>query len=901
MARQGLRDNNDDATDTRDSLTCIFASISLMLPVAHHKTIKTEFQNKMAQRAFSHLEQRSISHESPGQEHKHIFPEILEVPTIDGYLQEQRKPPSIQDTRRYALLLRQCGDRRDLAGIKDLHARIARSGQERNRYVANLLVQMYAKCGDVEEAQIVFAKIKNKNVFSWTLMIAAFAQNGHCARAVELFRAMDVPPEEATFIAALGACTKCGCYDRGREIHARIKECGLDSSLVLGNTLINMYGKCRALRDARVVFDRMPERSTVSWNAIIGAYAQNSQHREALELFREMITRAPGGIVPDEVTFLPVLQSCSGLQDLVEGEAIHDLAAKLGLESNVVIANALINMYGKCGRIAKARDLFDRMKRRSIVSLNTIISAYALNGCGFQAIDLYKKMAELEQQNFQPNDITFVVLLDACGSVSSLEIGLELHREIASRGLESRINVQNALINIDVISWTAMITALAQNSREEEAVGLFREMELEGVKANDVTLAALATAFVNLGNFGDGCHIYPRVAALGMKLDVVLGTVLIGLHGICGEDVVTASKIFEQIEHSKKNVISWNAMIAVYAQSGKNSEALELFRAMDVRPNEASIASLLLGSLTSVDHLDLIREETRIHSLEGNPIAATALVSAYGRAGSIDGARAAMERIPCGERDLVSWNAMVAACSQNGAGEEALDLYHRMNLEGAVRASEITYSSVLIACPSLRALRSIHHTVASAGFLDDLGVANSLTSAYGRFGEVDRAKEIFDAMRTVSVVSWTAIIASYAQNGRVRESLELFLGMALDGIHPSEATFTSILYACSHAGKIEEAWRCFASIHGDFGMEANEENYRCVVDLLGRAGKLEEARDLVQSMPFPADGVAWTTLLASCKTHDREEEGRDAAREMIALEPDNGASYVMLSSIIPLH
>ncbi|EFJ14953.1 hypothetical protein SELMODRAFT_119487, partial [Selaginella moellendorffii] len=338
-----------------------------------------------------------------------------------------------------------------------------------------------------------------------------------------------------------------------------------------------------------------------------------------------MITRAPGGIVPDEVTFLPVLQSCSGLQDLVEGEAIHDLAAKLGLESNVVIANALINMYGKCGRIAKARDLFDRMKRRSIVSLNTIISAYALNGCGFQAIDLYKKMAELEQQNFQPNDITFNALINMYGKCGSVDSAKSVFLAMASSSPSSSCR--------DVISWTAMITALAQNSREEEAVGLFREMELEGVKANDVTLAALATAFVNLGNFGDGCHIYPRVAALGMKLDVVLGTVLIGLHGICGEDVVTASKIFEQIEHSKKNVISWNAMIAVYAQSGKNSEALELFRAMD--------------------------------------------------------------RIPCGERDLVSWNAMVAACSQNGAGEEALDLYHRMNLEGAVRASEITYSSVL--------------------------------------------------------------------------------------------------------------------------------------------------------------------------------------------------------------
>ncbi|XP_024530607.1 uncharacterized protein LOC9633252 [Selaginella moellendorffii] len=420
---------------------------------------------------------------------------------------------------------------------------------------------------------------------------------------------MDVPPEEATFIAALGACTKCGCYDRGREIHARIKEYGLDSSLVLGNTLINMYGKCRALRDARAVFDRMPERSTVSWNAIIGAYAQNSQHREALELFREMITTAPGGIVPDEVTFLPVLQSCSGLQDLVEGEAIHDLAAKLGLESNVVIANAVINMYGKCGRIAKARDLFDRMKRRSIVSLNTIISAYALNGCGFQAIDLYKRMAELEQQNFQPNDITFVVLLDACGSVSSLEIGLELHREIASRGLESRINVQNALINMygkcgsvdgaksvflamassssscrDVISWTAMITALAQNSREEEAVGLFREMELEGVKANEVTLAALATAFVNLGNFGDGCHIYPRVAALGMKLDVVLGTVLIGLHGICGEDVVTASKIFEQIEQSKKN----HCFLAPWLLDKRGSPRLDPRRSEDPWPGGES-------------------------------------------------------------------------------------------------------------------------------------------------------------------------------------------------------------------------------------------------------------------------------------------------------------------------
>eukprot|EP00253_Pinus_taeda_P001273 PITA_01273 len=259
--------------------------------------------------------------------------------------------------------------------------------------------------------------------------------------------------------------------------------------------------------------------------------------------------------------------------------------------------------------------------------------------------------------------------------------------------------------------------------------------------------------------------------------------------------------------------------------------------------------------------------------------------------------------------DVVSWTAIIAGYSQNGHPHKALAFFNEMQVQ-CIKPSSIVIVNVLPACADLLALeqgKQIHGYAIRNGFGSDVVVVNGLVNLYSKCGNVKVAHKLLEKMPEQTVVSWTALIAGYTQNGRPQEALAFFNKMQVQGIKPNlititgtkpdHITFTAILTACSHAGLVDQGRRYFQCMISDYGLSPVLEHYACLVDLLGRAGHLDEAHDIIRKMPFEANADVWGALLGVCRIHCNIELGEQAAKHLFDLEPNNLGYYVLLSNI----
>ena len=269
----------------------------------------------------------------------------------------------------------------------------------------------------------------------------------------------------------------------------------------------------------------------------------------------------------------------------------------------------------------------------------------------------------------------------------------------------------------------------------------------------------------------------------------------------------------------------------------------------------------------------------------------------YGRCGSLEDARCIFGTML--ERDIISWSSMITICTHNGHGKEALQLSCQMRL-GGVQPNQITILCILDACTKLAALeegQAIHAEIVEGGYGANIIVGTALINMYGKCGNLGAAKSVHGRILGPNVVSWTALITTYAKNGCGNKALQLFQEMQLEGVKPNDVTFISVLTACSHIGQVADGRRYFMSMYKDYDMAMALQRSMCMIDFLSRAGHLEEAEDLIKKLPYGNLSVAWSTLLGSCRTHHDVERGVRAASCCFVMDPKNARPYVMLSNI----
>ncbi|KAF9602304.1 hypothetical protein IFM89_026421 [Coptis chinensis] len=275
------------------------------------------------------------------------------------------------------------------------------------------------------------------------------------------------------------------------------------------------------------------------------------------------------------------------------------------------------------------------------------------------------------------------------------------------------------------------------------------------------------------------------------------------------------------------------------------------------------------------------------------------MITGYTRCGDLAEARRLFELMP--RRNVVSWTAMISGYSQNERYEDALEIYMRMEAEKGVKPNEVTIASVLPACANLGALEMgerIEVLVREKGFAKNLFVSNALLEMYAKCGRIDKAMRVFKEIRhTKNLCSWNTMIMGLAVHGRWEAGLKLFREMLTGGISPDDITFVGVLLACTHGALVREAWKFFESMHKDFCITPKLQHYGCMVDLLGRAGFLNEAYGLLKKMPMKPDAVVWGALLGACSFHGNVKLAEIAAEFLFELEPRNPGIYVILSNV----
>ncbi|KAF6141348.1 hypothetical protein GIB67_008525 [Kingdonia uniflora] len=463
-----------------------------------------------------------------------------------------------------------------------------------------------------------------------------------------------------------------------------------------------------------------------------------------------------------------------------------------------------------------------------------------------------------------------------------------------------------------IVSDSAMIDGYAKGGRVYEARRIFDVMP----ERNVYSWTSLISGYLRIGETGEARCLFDLMPE---KNDVSWSTMVLGYarNGLIDK----ARNLFDLMP--TRNVVSWTVMIQSYVEINRIDEARRLFDEMPFR-NFYSWNALILGYL----YEKRVSEAIELFKLvpERNKVSWTIMVTGLAQNGLVKQAREYFDQMP--HKDIAAWNAMVSAYADDGLIGEAVELFNSMHERNTItwnviigglckneleqealnhfifmlrsydRPNETTFTIIVIACQSLLELKQVHALLISLGFESENSIVNSLVSMYSKSGDVTDAWVAFKNLKIKDVVSWSVMIKAYSNHGYGNRALQVFSRMLRSGSRPDNITFVGVLSACSHAGLLEKGRKIFSSMTSAYGLEPKQEHYSCLVDLLGRAGHVKEARRVVSQMPQgERDGAVLGALLGACKLHGNIEMANQIGEELIKLEPTSSGGYTLLASV----
>ncbi|XP_026380708.1 putative pentatricopeptide repeat-containing protein At3g23330 isoform X2 [Papaver somniferum] len=364
--------------------------------------------------------------------------------------------------------------------------------------------------------------------------------------------------------------------------------------------------------------------------------------------------------------------------------------------------------------------------------------------------------------------------------------------------------------------------------------------------------------------------------------------------------IESVKKVFDMMP--SKDIVSWNTVIAGYVHNGMCEEALRTVRNIgraNLMPDSFTLSSILpiFAKYVDISRGKEIHGYTLRHGFDSDDFIASSLIDMYAKCTRVDDSLRIFHLLP--QLDVISWNSIIAGCVQNGLFDEGLKLFRQM-LTAKVKPSSLTFSSIMPACAHLTTLhlgKQLHGYITRNGFDKNVFIASALVDMYAKCGNIRIARSIFDKMDSPDMVSWTAMIMGYALHGHANEALLLFHKMKMENVRPNYVAFVAALTACSHGGLVDEARMLFNCMIEDYGISPGLEHYAAVADLLGRAGKLEEAYEFISKMHIRPTGSVWATLLSSCRVHKNIELAERVGEKVFQIDPENIGAYILMSNI----
>lgn len=464
--------------------------------------------------------------------------------------------------------------------------------------------------------------------------------------------------------------------------------------------------------------------------------------------------------------------------------------------------------------------------------------------------------------------------------------------------LDSAHQVFTQMPHTNIVSWTALISGYAQYGHVDECFGLFSEM-LFHIKPNDFAYASV----FSVCDYKRGVQVHGLALKTGYDGWIYVGNALVGMYWKNGSNSgAEACRVFEEM--GIRNLITYNSMIAGFGMHGQGDKAISLFRRMfhdgvDFdRATFLSLNSSICGLDNIVGHLCC----SQLHCI-GVKIGlgldvgvATALVKAYSSVGGdVSDCYKLFLETTSSQRDVVMWTGIMTAFSER-APEEAILLYNQMSREH-FRPDCYVFSILLKACSNLvteRHAAAVHSQVIRVGFVNVPVLNNALIHAYARCGSIDDAKQVFHEMPLRDIISWNSMLKAYAVHGDAETALNFFEQM---DVVPDDTTIVALLSLCSHTGMVKEGTEIFETMLQKYGVVPQLDHYACMVDILGRAGHLTEAKKVITKMPMEPDFVVWSAFLGACRKHGEARMANLASSKLKELDPENSLGYVVISNI----
>ncbi|KAJ9135888.1 hypothetical protein P3X46_033013 [Hevea brasiliensis] len=459
----------------------------------------------------------------------------------------------------------------------------------------------------------------------------------------------------------------------------------------------------------------------------------------------------------------------------------------------------------------------------------------------------------------------------------------------------------------NVFTHNAIISGFVSNGLPRYGFEFYKEMRRLGVLPDKVTFPCLIKGLCEIMEVYEVKNIHGLAFKLGLELDVFVGSALISAY-LKFELMDEAHELFDRMP--ERDVVLWNSMVNGCAQTGKFNEALGIFRKM--RKEGVTISGFTATGVLSVFAVTGDFDKGRmVHGFVikigfGSDVSiCNALIDMYGKCKFVANALEIFETMD--DRDIFSWNSIISVTEQSGDHDGTLRLFNRMFDDG-ICPDLLTIKTVLPACSHVAALmhgREIHRYMivnelakdGKSGDVNNVLLNNAILDMYAKCGSMRDAHLVFNKMICKDVASWNIMIMGYGMHGYGNEALGLFSQMCDAGVEPNEVTFVGVLSACSHAGFVIQGQEFLRQMELKYGVVPTIEHYACIIDMLGRAGQLEEAYKLAQTMPVKANTVAWRALLAACQLHCNADLAEVVARQVFELDPGHCGSYVLMSNV----
>ncbi|MCO5583491.1 hypothetical protein L7F22_037402 [Adiantum nelumboides] len=612
--------------------------------------------------------------------------------------------------------LKACSMVQEISTARDIHCFAIRLGCEDNVMISNTLVDMYMKCGCLEDAQKVFDAIQIRTVVSWNVLLTGYLEHGFEKEVLSCLDKMQVQGlsfSNVTVSCGLSSCSRSGDVNGGRNLHADIVKLGLESHPSVGSSLVEMYMSTGWLDEGQHVFDTLPVHNVVCWTALITGYVEHGLMEIALDGFTTLYSE---GVSPDAFLYVCLLDCSCTTRRIDTLFQLHCELVKDGLESDVNVASALIDTYTGSGLFIEAQTVFDDLP--PLLALSCIASASWYNELNFGAEILLLQIETMLLSGTSLSSSMLVGGLKVCASAAAFKVGCNIHMKIVILGHEKEYSFGVALMfmyvkcgllaeahhvlddNLSTTSvawWNTLILGYAEYSMAEQVLVCLKRMQFNGVDPNEITCVCGLKACGDLGDVRKGAELYAYIVSEGLERDFLVGNSLVAMHFKLGLQA-EAWEAFNEVP--VKDVVSWNSLMAGHADYGLDEEVLDCWNKMQAQCISPDCISFVLSlkacsNLCVVDKGLLLHWEVIAKGFEGNRFIAKALLDMYAKSGLLVEALETFTKVPA--QSLVLLNALLSCFACCGRSDLIQHVLEKMQQDD-VEPNEITYVNILTVC-----------------------------------------------------------------------------------------------------------------------------------------------------------------------------------------------------------